>query len=355
MATAVPLGAIAAHIGARLEGDADIPIEGVGTLQAAGAAQLGFLGNPRYRRQLSGCRAAAVILRNGVACPADYTGARLWVADPYLAFARASGLLHPAPAVLSGVHPSATIEAGATVDPSAEVGPHAVIGAGATVAAGARIGSGCHIGRGVAVGEGSRLHPHVVVYDGCVIGRYCTVHGGAVIGADGFGLAWSGERWENIPQVGRVLIGDHVDIGANTTIDRGALGDTVIEDGVKLDNQIQIGHNCVIGAHTAVAGCAGIAGSTRIGPRCRIGGAAMISGHLEIAADCEIAGGTAITRSIAEPGVYASVFPFMPFAQWRRNAAQLRHLDAIARRLRALEQGGDSGVAGDPNDLSESE
>ena len=355
MATAVELGKIAEHIGARLEGDPGTLIRGVGTLHGASVDHLGFLSNPKYRRQLSGCKASAVILREGLDCPSDYAGARLWVADPYLAFARASRLLHPVPAVRPGVHPSAVVEAGATVDSSAAVGPHAFIAAGATIGAQAVVGGGCHIGQGVVVGEGTRLHPRVVVYDGCVIGRHCILHSGAVIGADGFGLAWAGERWEHIPQVGRVVIGDHVDVGASTTIDRGALEDTVIEDGVKLDNQIQIGHNCVIGEHTAVAGCVGIAGSTRIGPRCRIGGASMISGHLEIAGGSEIAGGTAITRSIPEAGVYASVFPFMPFAQWRRNAAQLRHLDDIAKRIRTLEQGTSDGAADNPTELPEGE
>lgn len=355
MATAVGLGALAAQLGARLEGDPTIVIRGVGTLQGASEDRLGFLSNPKYRKQLSGCHAAAVLLRDGVECPDDFAGARLWVADPYLAFARASRILHPQPDPEPGVHPSAVVDPTARIDPSAQIGPHVVVCAGASIGAHAVIGSGCHIGGEVSIGEGSRLHPRVVVYDGCVIGRHCILHSGAVIGADGFGLAWAGERWEHIPQIGRVVLGDHVDVGANTTIDRGALEDTVVEAGVKLDNQIQIGHNCVIGEHTAVAGCVGIAGSTRIGPRCRIGGASMISGHLEIAGGSEIAGGTAITRSITEPGVYASVFPFMPFAQWRRNAAQLRHLEDIARRIRALEQGTGSGAADTPPEPPESE
>jgi len=355
MATAVEIGALADLLGARLEGEASTVIRGVGTLQGAGAGDLGFLSNPKYRKQLSGCRASAVLLREGVECPDDFVGARLWVADPYLAFARASRILNPLPEVEPGIHGSAAVDPTAKVDASAQVGPHVVIGAGASIGAHAVIGSGCHIGRHVTIGEGTRLHPRVVVYDACVVGRHCILHSGAVIGADGFGLAWAGERWEHIPQVGRVVIGDHVDVGANTTIDRGALEDTIIEDGVKLDNQIQIGHNCVIGEHTAVAGCVGIAGSTRIGPCCRIGGASMISGHLEIAGGSEIAGGTAITRSITDPGVYASVFPFMPFAQWRRNAAQLRHLDDIARRIRTLEQGAGSGVADTPPETPESE
>jgi len=355
MAMAVGLGALAAELGARLEGDPAIVIHGVGTLQGAGEGQLGFLSNPKYRKQLSGSRAAAVLVREGIEFPDDFAGARLWVADPYLAFARASRILHPLPDSEPGIHASAVVDRSARVDPLSQVGPHVVIGPDARIGARVVIGSGCHIGRDVSIGEGSRLHPRVVVYDGCIIGRHCIVHSGAVIGADGFGLAWSGEKWEHIPQVGRVVIGDHVDVGANTTIDRGALEDTVIETGVKLDNQIQIGHNCVIGEHTAVAGCVGIAGSTRIGPRCRIGGASMISGHLEIAAGSEIAGGTAITRSITEAGVYASVFPFMPFAQWRRNAAQLRHLEDIARRIRALEQGTGSGAAETPPEPPESE
>lgn len=338
MAVAITLGALAGQLGARLEGDPEVLVRGVGTLQGAQADQLGFLSNPKYRRQLADCRAVAVLLGNDVECPEAYAGARLRVADPYLAFARASRVLHPVPPVAPGVHASATIDPAARIDATAQIGPQAVVAADAHIGPGVVVGSGCYIGRGVTIGEGTRLHPRVVVHDGCVIGRCCVLHAGAVIGADGFGLAWNGEGWEHIPQIGGVWVGDHVDVGANTTIDRGALEDTVIEDGVKLDNQIQIGHNCVIGAHTAIAGCVGIAGSTRIGPRCRIGGASMISGHLQIAAGTEIAGGTAVTRSITEAGVYASVFPLMPFAQWRRNAAQLRHLDDIGRRVRALEQ-----------------
>ncbi len=352
MVTAIQLGAIAQHLGARLEGDPSMLIHGVATLEGAGRGQLSFLSNPRYRKQLADCAASAVLMRDDAECPGGFAGARLRVADPYLAFARVSRLLNPLPPVRPGVHPLAAVDPAASVHASAEVGAHAVIGPGAQIAADVVIGSGCHVGGGVSVGEGTRLHPRVVIYDGCVIGRHCILHSGAVIGADGFGLAWSGEAWEHIPQVGRVVLGDHVDVGANTTIDRGALEDTVIGEGVKLDNQIQIGHNCVIGEHTAVAGCVGIAGSTRIGPRCRIGGASMISGHLEIAGGSEIAGGTAITRSITEPGVYASVFPFMPFAQWRRNAAQLRHLDDIVKRIRQLEQG--AGTAETPSDPPES-
>jgi len=330
------LGDLAAVLEVRLEGDADRTIVGVATLRGANPQHLGFLSNPRYRRDLAGSAAGAVLLRDGSDCPHEFAGARLWAQDPYLAFARASRMLHPLSSVEPGVHPSAVVDVRASIHPSAAVASHVVIGAGAVIAAGVSIGSGCHIGAGVHIGSGTRLHPRVVVYDECSIGERCILHSGAVIGADGFGLAFNGSAWEHIPQIGRVIIGNDVDVGANTTIDRGALEDTVIEDGVKLDNQIQIGHNCVIGAHTAVAGCVGIAGSTRIGANCRIGGASMISGHLEIAAGTEIAGGTAITRSIREAGVYASVFPFMPFAQWRRNAAQLRHLDELARRVRAL-------------------
>jgi UDP-3-O-[3-hydroxymyristoyl] glucosamine N-acyltransferase len=348
MVTPIELGDLAEQLGARLEGDPATPIHGVATLEGAGLGRLSFLSNPRYRKQLAACSASAVLMREDVECPDSFAGARLRVADPYLAFARASRLLNPLPPVRPGVHPSASIDPAASVHASAEVGAHAVIGPGACIGADVVIGSGCHVGGGVSVGDGTRLHPRVVIYDGCVIGRHCILHSGAVIGADGFGLAWNGGAWEHIPQVGRVVLGDHVDVGANTTIDRGALEDTVIGEGVKLDNQIQIGHNCVIGEHTAVAGCVGIAGSTRIGPRCRIGGASMISGHLEIAGGSEIAGGTAITRSVTEPGVYASVFPFMPFAQWRRNAAQLRHLDDIAKRLRQLEHGAGAITPSDP-------
>jgi len=332
------LGELAERLVVRLEGDPGRALEGVGTLRGAGPAQLAFLANPRYRKDLESSRAGAVLLREGTACPSGFSGARLWADDPYLAFARASALLHPPPVVQPGIDPSAVLAPDAQVDPSAEIGPLVYVGRGATIGPGVQVGSGCHVGDGVEIGMGTRLHPRVVVYAGCRIGQGCVLHSGAVIGADGFGLAYSGSGWERIPQVGRVIIGDNVDVGANTTIDRGAIDDTIIEDGVKLDNQIQIGHNCVIGAHTAVAGCVGIAGSTRIGVGCRIGGASMISGHLQIADDTEIAGGTAVTRSIREAGVYASVSPFMPFAQWRRNAAQLRHLDELAKRVRALEQ-----------------
>jgi UDP-3-O-[3-hydroxymyristoyl] glucosamine N-acyltransferase len=338
MATAIPLAVLAEQLGATVEGDAAQSVCGVGTLESAGPGQLSFLANPKYRRQLAECRATAVLLGRDTDCPPGFTGTRLRVADPYLAFARASRLLYPRPSVEPGIDPSAVVDASALVDASAQVGPHAVIGAGARIAAGVAIGAGCVVGRRVSIGTGTRLHPRVVVYDDCVLGAHCILHAGAVVGADGFGLAWSGERWEHIPQIGRVVIGDHVDVGANTTIDRGALEDTRIGDGVKLDNQIQIGHNCVVGEHTAIAGCVGIAGSTRIGPRCRIGGAAMLNGHIEVCADTQISGGAVVINSIREPGVYVSVTPLMPFAQWRRNAAQLRHLDEFGQRLRALER-----------------
>lgn len=338
MASAIPLGDLAERLGATLEGDAGVVIAGVGTLQGARADQLSFLSNPKYRKQLAECGAAAVLMRHDTECPEDFAGARLRVDDPYLAFARASRLLHPVAPVRPGVHPTAVVDPTAVIDPTAEVGPYAVIGAQARIDAWVAIGSACHIGAGVSLGEGTRLHPHVVIYDGCVIGRHCILHSGAVIGADGFGLAWSGASWEHIPQIGRVVLGDHVDVGANTTIDRGALEDTVVEQGAKLDNQIQIGHNCVIGEHAAIAGCVGIAGSTRIGARCRIGGATIVNGHIEICADTQVAGGSGVMNSITEPGVYASATPLMPFAQWRRNAAPIRHLDDFARRLRALER-----------------
>lgn len=352
MATAISLGDLAERLDAQVEGDALIVIGGVGTLQGAGAGQLSFLSNPKYRKQLAECRAAAVLMGRDVECPVEFAGARVRVADPYLAFARASRLLHPVPPVVPGVHPSAVIDPAAEIDATAQVGAHAVIGAGCRVGAGVTIGGGCHLGRDVTVGAGTRLHPRVVVYDGCIIGCHCILHSGAVIGADGFGLAWNGDRWEHIPQIGRVVLGDHVDVGANTTIDRGALEDTVIESGVKLDNQIQVGHNCVIGEHSAVAGCVGIAGSTRIGPRCRIGGAVIINGHIEICADTQVAGGSGVMNSITEPGVYASATPLMPFAQWRRNAAQMRHLDESARRLRALERATGTPTAAAPSSES---
>ena len=335
------LSELAARTGATLAGDGSIDIVRVATLESGGAGTIAFLANPKYRSQLRTTGAAAVIVDGEAA--AQTALPKLVSGNPYATFAKVAALLHPAAEHSPGVHPSAVVGAGARIAASASVGPLAVIGASATIGERARVGALCSIGDGATVGEGALLHARVTVYAGCVVGPRTIVHSGAVIGADGFGVAEEGGRWLKIPQVGRVVIGADVEIGANTTIDRGAIDDTVIEDDVKLDNQIQIGHNCRIGAHTAIAGCTGISGSVRIGRDCRIGGAAMIAGHLSIADGTVISAGTGVMKTIDEPGIYSSVFPILPYNEWRHVAVELRRLRSLAERVKALERakGGD--------------
>ena len=328
------LADIVRRFGGELRGEADVRITQVATLDTAGPGHISFFANRRYRNQLEHTRADAVIL---AAEAADLTQRpRIICKDPYAYFARVSALLNPPAAVEAGIHALASIHPSARVAASASVGPFVSVGAGAQIGEGTVVGAGCALGDNVRVGRDCRLYANVSVYSNCVIGERVILHSGVVIGADGFGIAWEGERWNKIPQIGRVLLGDDVEVGANTTIDRGALADTVIEEGVKLDNQIQIGHNCRIGAHTAIAGCVGIAGSTHIGRCCRIGGSAMIGGHLEIVDNVEISAATAVPKSILKAGTYTSLFPISQHRDWLRNASHLRHLDALARRLRAL-------------------
>jgi UDP-3-O-[3-hydroxymyristoyl] glucosamine N-acyltransferase len=328
---AFTVGDIVARLGGEAVGEAGVPLTGVATLDSAGPGELAFLSNPKYRARAAASRAGAVIVGPGDRDAT--TGPRIVADNPYAYYARAVALFNPERAVIPGVHPTAVVAAGARIAPGAEVGPFAVIGAGCVVGEGAFIGAHCSIGDASSVGPGTRLHPRVTVYGGCTIGARCVVHSGAVIGADGFGMAREGGRWLKIPQVGGVRIGDEVEIGANTSIDRGALDDTVIEEGVKLDNQIQVAHNCVIGAHTVVAGCTGISGSVTIGRNCMIGGGVGIVGHITICDGVTVSGFTLVTKSITEPGTYTSAMPFMPHSEWLRNAAHLRHLDDIARRV----------------------
>lgn len=330
------LSEIAAKLGGRVLGDPEVSVSQIATLEAARPGQISFLTNNKYRAQLATTKAGAVILS---ATDADATGIPRIISDnPYAYFARVSALLNPLPDVSPGIHPSAVIGVGAKIDKSASVGATAVIGEGVTIGAHSVIGAGCYIGANVVIGSRARLYPRVVVYHGCVIGDDLIAHSGAVIGADGFGIAMDQGRWVKIPQIGRVVIGNDVEIGANTTIDRGALDDTVIEGGVKLDNQVQVAHNVRIGAHTAIAGCVGIAGSTSIGQYCQIGGSAGILGHLQITDHVEIAAFTLIGKSIREPGSYSGIFPFAKTEDWRRNAVHLRHLDDLAKRIKAMQQ-----------------
>ena len=330
------LAELAASSGATLEGDGAVRVTRVATLERAGPGSIAFLANPRYAAQLEGTRASAVIVPPEHATRTKLP--RLVTPTPYLAYARVATLLHPSPAPAAGVHASAVVDPSATLGRGVSVGPHATIAAGAALGDGVAIGAGSVVGRGVRIGARSRLDARVVVYDGCVIGDDALVYAGAVIGADGFGLAEDGGRWLRVPQVGRVVVGDRVEIGANTTIDRGAIDDTEIGDDVKLDNQVHVAHNCTIGEGTAIAGCTGIAGSTRIGKRCRIGGGVGISGHLSIADGTTLGGATVVLSSLDEPGAYSGAFPVQKYEDWRRTAARVRQIDRLADRITALER-----------------
>ncbi len=331
---------IVARLGGRFSGDGTIEIRDVATLEDAQSGHLSFLANPKYRPALQSTSASAVIVDERTEVPGSLTVIR--TDNPYLYFARAVALLHPAPEFSASIHSSALVSG--DVHRDAYVGPGAVVDIGAVVEAGAVIGPNCVVGRGARVGAHSRLVANVVVYDGCRLGQRCLVHAGVVIGADGFGFARTNDHaWEKFPQVGSVSIGDDVEIGANTTIDRGALSDTIIGNGVKIDNQIQIGHNVEIGDHTAIAGCVGIAGSTKIGKRCMIGGQAGIIGHLTIGDDVVISAGTLVTKSITKAGVYTANLPLQSHADWVRNFSRLRHLDAMAHSLKELEKRLDKG------------
>jgi UDP-3-O-[3-hydroxymyristoyl] glucosamine N-acyltransferase len=328
------LDQIVARLGGEIVGAGDTVISRIAPLESAGSGDLSFLANPKYRHHLATTRAAAVIMAPPAA---DGLAAAILTPQPYLYFARVAQWLNPPPPLEPGIHSSAVVAG--EVAATASVGPNVWIGAGASIGEGVVIAASCSIGAGVRIGAGSRLAPNVAIYPGSRLGARCLVHSGAVIGADGFGFARETDgAWVKIPQVGGVLIGDDVEIGAGTTIDRGALGDTVIADGVKLDNQIQIAHNVQIGAHTAIAGCVGIAGSTVIGARCTLGGAAMIIGHLHIGDDVSVTAGTLVAKSIPNAGTYCGGVPFMEHSDWLRNFSRLRHLDAMADKIRALEQ-----------------
>ncbi|HVC11281.1 MAG TPA: UDP-3-O-(3-hydroxymyristoyl)glucosamine N-acyltransferase [Burkholderiales bacterium] len=330
------LAQIAARLGGRVVGDAEVLIGQVGSLEGARAGQIAFLANPKYRAGLATTRAAAVVL-----APAAESLTRLprIVSDnPYAYFARLSQLFNPVGSPQPGIDARASVSPGATIPPSARIEAGAVIEDGARLGERVSIGAGCHLGANVAIGDDSRLYPSVVVYAGCRIGARAVIHSGVVIGADGFGIAEDAGVWVKVPQIGAVVVGDDVEIGANTTIDRGTIDDTVIEDGVKLDNQIQIGHNVRVGAHTAMAGFSGVAGSADIGRHCTIGAAAIILGHLTIVDHVHVSAATVISRSIRQPGTYSGMFPFDEHASWARNTALVRHLDELAQRIRALEK-----------------
>jgi UDP-3-O-[3-hydroxymyristoyl] glucosamine N-acyltransferase len=327
---------LAERFGLEVRGDGARMVSGVGTLGGASTSELSFLSNGKYTAQLLSTRAGVVVLReeNLADCPTTALVAR----DPYVAYARIAALFERLPAAPVGVHPSAVVAASARVSPSASIGPCCVIEADAVVEEGAVLGPHCVIGEGCVVGAQSRLVARVTLVTRVTLGRRVLVHPGAVIGSDGFGLAFDTDHWIKLPQLGGVRIGDDCEIGANTTIDRGALEDTVLEEDVRLDNQIQIAHNVHVGAHTAMAGCAAVAGSAKIGRYCMIGGNAGVLGHLELADRVTITAKSLVTHSIREPGEYSSGVPLQDNRLWRRNAARFKHLDEYARRLAALEK-----------------
>jgi UDP-3-O-[3-hydroxymyristoyl] glucosamine N-acyltransferase len=327
---------------ARVVGDPDLRVSGVAGLDTAGATDLAFLANLRYREQAVRTGAGALVLAEAQwreLFPAGRAGSASIVCEsPYAWFAYAAQVLQPAERCLAGRAASAVVAESARVAAEARIDERAVVQEDAVVEAGAWIGPGCVLGPRSQVGAGTRLHAGVHLAAGCRIGRRGIVHAGVVIGADGFGFAPFQGRWVKIPQTGIVQVGDDVEIGANTTIDRGSVGDTIIGDGVKIDNLVQIAHNCQIGAHTAIAACAGIAGSAVIGRGCQIGGAAMINGHLSVVDGTVIGPGTFVSRSLREPDFYSGVFPMMRNRDWERNAALVRHLVELRERIRRLEE-----------------
>jgi UDP-3-O-[3-hydroxymyristoyl] glucosamine N-acyltransferase len=319
---ALTLGEIVAAIPGELLGDPGLAIEGLAPLESAGPGQLAFLSNPKYRPQLDASRAGCVIVGPAVRDAAVARGACIVADDPYAYFARVTQLWkrthgRAAPA---GVHPSAVVDPQAVLGEGVAIGPH------------------CVVERGARIGAGTVLKARVHVAEGCSIGARCIVHPGVVIGADGFGFAPSAEGFVKIEQLGAVRIGDDVEIGANSCVDRGALADTVIEDGVKIDNLVQIGHNCRVGKHTIISGCTGLAGSANVGAHCMIGGAAMIIGHITIADHVHVSAGTFVSRSIHKPGLYTGIFPMDDNANWEKNAATLRQLYTLRERIKALEK-----------------
>jgi len=333
---ALTLELLASRLGCRFEGDGSCQISGVATLEDASSGELSFFANARYRAALAATQAAAVIVaeKDREACPAN----RLIAKDPYLTYARATQLLYPDDCHAGGIHPTAQVDEAAQVDPSAWIDAHCMVGPGVVIGASARIGAGCVLDRDISVGQQSRLMGNVTIHGHASLGERCVIQPGAVIGSDGFGYANDHGRWVKIPQVGGVIIGDDVEVGANTTIDRGALSDTVLEDGVKLDNQIQIAHNVHVGEHTAIAGCTGVAGSTHIGKHCAIGGHVGIVGHLVIADNVQVSAKTFVSQSINEPGFYSSGTPLEPNSHWRRNVVRMKQLDEMARRIKTLEK-----------------
>lgn len=328
------LSELAARLGAALLGDGSVRIVQVAPLATAKSGEISFLTSAKYRQQLEETQATAVIV------PPDFAEQtalpRLVARNPYACYAQVVGWLNPPALPSPGV--DATARLGSSVPDSASIGAQVSIGSDVVLGERVVLHPGTVLGDGVRIGDDSIIYPNVSIYAGCTLGKRVIVHSGTVIGADGFGFAPEGGRWHKIVQIGGVVIGDDVEIGANTTIDRGALDDTIIEEGCKLDNQIQVGHNCVIGAHTVIAGCTGIAGSAKIGKGCMIGGAAMIAGHLEIADGCVISPGTMVMKSLNRRDRYTGVYPLDTHDKWMHSAVQVRRIADLEKRLRTLEK-----------------
>ena len=336
MTVSYSLKDIAEHIGADMCGDNDFRISGINTLRLASANELAFLANSAYRQDLERTKAGVVILSSEMAeC---YSGQMLIVANPYLGYALATALFDRAPVAAVGIHPRAVVADCANIDPSASIGPLAVIGEGVKIGANTRIGAGTIIDNNVAIGENCRIAANVSIYHSVVLGNFVTVHSGAVIGADGFGFAQHQGRWIKIHQLGGVVIGNNVEIGACTTIDRGALADTVIKDGVIVDNHVQIAHNVQVGENTAMAAFTGISGSTTIGKNCTFAGRAGCVGHITLCDGSHLTGGTILTKSLLEPGSYSSGTMFSKTREWKKNAVRFNQLDDLAQRVRKLEK-----------------
>jgi UDP-3-O-[3-hydroxymyristoyl] glucosamine N-acyltransferase len=324
------------YLSGELIGDADYVIGGVGTLQKANSDQLAFLANSKYSKFLKETQAGCVILREE---DKPYLQSQaIVVSDPYVAYAKAAALLFPRPKQQAGIHPLAIIAVTATVDNSAFIGPNVVIGENSVIGADVALSAGTVVGDECVIGNDTIIEANVTLADNTTVGTRVLIHSGVVVGADGFGIALDNGKWIKVPQLGGVRIGNDVEIGANTTIDRGAIEDTVIGHGVKLDNQIQIGHNVVIGDHTVIAGCVGIAGSTTIGRYCAIGGGTGIGGHLQIADGVQLTGMTMVTKSITEKGTYSSGIPAEPTREWHKNVVRYRQSEKLQSRISALEK-----------------
>ncbi|WP_028454640.1 UDP-3-O-(3-hydroxymyristoyl)glucosamine N-acyltransferase [Chitinilyticum litopenaei] len=329
------LSQIVEKLGGELRGD-DLLIAGCAGLQEARAGDISFLAGAKHAGQARASLASALIVKDseddGFIC------SRIVTRDPLLYFARLAALFHPGKTAIPGIHPTAIIASNAVIHPDAQIEAGVIIGDRVRIGAATRIGAGSVIGDDVLIGEHCLLHPRVTIYHDCSVGDRVILHSGCVIGSDGFGNAWAGDHWEKIPQFGRAIIGNDVEIGANTTIDRGAASDTVVAEGCRIDNLVQIAHNVRLGRHTAIAAKSGVAGSTHIGDFCLIGGNVAISGHLQVADRVTVMGGSNVASDIREAGVYAGVTPAIPHSKWLRNAVHWRHLDDLAKKIRQLEK-----------------